>query len=95
MGKWIFQDIKDTKDSVLYENMRQGKTMKESISLYNAALRERVIPETYVRYMMWQCDIYIDSAMIIVSAQNVYPELSEKQITEWIMKHKEAHHFVV
>lgn len=94
MTNWIFQDIKDIKKNVLYANMSKGKTLAQSTSLYNEALRENVKPETYVRYLMWQADIYVDVEMIRVVTQHIYPEITTAQIDAWVVKHKEPHHIL-
>lgn len=94
MEKWIFQDIVDIKNNVLYANMHKGKSFKESSALYKEALRKKIKPELYVRYIINGFDIYLDIIMVKVTAQNVYPELSEKQIFEWINKYKSDHHIL-
>ena len=89
MKRWIFQDIADIKEKVLYDNT---VSLRERIRNYNNSLRESIEPELYVRYCINQCDIYVDVTSIMVAARNVYPSLSYKQIGKWIEKHKESHH---
>jgi hypothetical protein len=90
MGKWIFQDIKDIHDEVF--NSQKGESIGEKIVRYNKRLREKISPEIYVRYCIWQCDIYVDVFSIIVATQNVYPNVTKAQIECWIEQHKEQHH---
>lgn len=94
MGKWIFQDIVDIKNNVLYANMKRGKTLKESMELYKLELRQKISPELYVRFIISAFDIHLDVTMTRVSAQNVYPELTEKQVYEWVEQYKQPHHFL-
>ena len=90
MGKWIFEDIRTIKDECLYAN--NGKTLKECIKDYNKRLRDEIDPELYVRYMLWQTDIYVDVYSIIVAMENVYPQLEDEQIRGWLNKYKEERH---
>ena len=91
---WIFQQIKDIKDDVLYGNMSSGKSTAESIRLYNEALRRKVRPELYVRYCIWQCDVYVDVPMIQVATCNVYPDVSHDQVAAWCEQHKEENQYL-
>lgn len=90
MAKWIFEDIQKIKDECLYGNKTQ--TLKERIKEYNKRLREEIDPELYVKYVLWQCDIYVDVYSIIVAAENVYPQLEDEQIVSWLNNNKEEHH---
>lgn len=89
MGKWIFEDIQTIKDECLYN---KTKTLKECIKDYNKRLREEIEPEIYVKYMLWQCDIYVDVYSIIVASKIIYPQLKDEQIVKWLNDNKEAHH---
>lgn len=89
----IFQPILDCKQRALYAY--PTAPIKERISEYNRQLRESVEPELYVRYCINQCDIYVDTYMIIVATQNVYPDVSAETIYDWIDKHKEKHHYLI
>lgn len=89
---WIFQPIKDCKERALYAY--PTAPIKERIDEYNRQLRKCVEPELYVRYCIYQCDIYVDTTMIIVATQNVYPDLSAETIYGWIDKYKEPHHYL-
>ena len=91
---WIFQPIRDIKQGVLYKKMEEGKSIEESTALYNEQLRRKVEPELYVRYQMWQCDIYVDVTMIQVTTKHVYPNVTDEQVAAWIDKHKEPHHYL-
>ena len=88
----IFQPILDCKQRAIYAN--PAAPIKERIAEYNRELRKSVEPELYVQYCISQCDIYVDTTMIIVTTQHVYPEVSEKTILRWIGKHKEPHHYL-
>ena len=89
--RWIFQDIRDIKDEYLY-----GKSgaLKNKLPAYNQALRERVSPELYVRFMIWQCDVYVDLFSIQVATTNVYPQVTNEQVAEWVDMYKSEHHIV-
>ena len=89
---WIFQPIKDCKQRAIYDHPEAP--VWERTREYNRQLRENVEPELYVRYCIWQCDIYVDTTMIIVATQNVYPDVSAATIMGWIDKHKEEHHYL-
>ena len=90
MEKWI-QDILDVKESTLYAT---DGTSKQKIKAYNKKLRETISPENYVRYIIFQQDIYLDVFNVMIAAQNVYPNLEYTQIHEWIKKYKEPHQIV-
>lgn len=90
MKKWIFDDIRKIKDECLYAN--NEKTLKECIKDYNKRLRDEIDPELYVRYILWQIDIYVDVYLIIVTAKNVYPQLDDEQIRGWLNQYKEERH---
>lgn len=89
MGKWIFEDIQKLKNECLYD---KTKTFKQCLREYNKRVRESIQPEVYVKFMIWQCDIYVDVYSIIVAAENVYPQLEDEQIRGWLDKYKEEHH---
>lgn len=90
--RWIFQDIKDIQNEVLYNG--SSAEMLERIPDYYKALREKVAPETYVRYELWCCDIYVDVRYITsVTCEIFRNAVNPQQIREWLVKHKEPHHF--
>lgn len=92
MSKWIFQDIKDLQKQYLYA--RQGPAdLKKRSAAYEKALREKVAPEIYVRYLLWTFDIYVDVAFILIRANDIYGQSATPEIVwSWIEKHKEPHH---
>lgn len=95
MSKWIFQDIQDAQTNVLYQYPAgcSQAVMQEYIKKYYAVLREKVEPETYVRYELWTCDIYVDVPYIITVTSEIYKDkVTREQIYSWICKHKEDHH---
>ncbi len=92
MSRWIFQDIKDLQSKYLYAKQGPADLDKRSAA-YNKALREKIDPEIYVRYLIWTFDIYIDVAFILIKACDVYGKaVTPKIVSEWIEKHKEPHH---
>lgn len=92
MGKrWIFQDIKDIQNEVLHNG--SAAEMLGRIPEYYKALREKVTPETYVRYELWCCDIYVDVGYIISLTCEIYRDaVDPKKVHGWLDKHKEPHH---
>ena len=88
---WIFQPIRDVKNDVLYA---KTGTFEERLRAYNEELRKRVDPELYVRYIINGFDIYLDIELTRVAAQNVYPQLTDEQVYQWINKHKSEHHIL-
>lgn len=90
--KWIFQDIQDIAKEALYG----ASSMKEAESRvpgYYAKLREKVEPETYVRYELWTCDIYVDVEYIVEVTRAIYGDsVSTADVLCWILEHKENHH---
>lgn len=95
MSKWIFQDILDIQDKhlhdiVLAQNNEEFERLREE---YYAALREKVNAETYVRYELWRCDIYVDVDYIEVETKAIYGDsVTSADILSWILEHKEEHH---
>lgn len=97
MSKWIFQDIKDAQEQVLYRTSSNEpmKEMQSNIEAYYARLREKVEPETYVRYELWTCDIYVDIGYIISVTTSIYGnKVTEEQVTGWVFKHIEKRHYI-
>lgn len=95
--KWIFQDIKDAQEQVLYRTSSNEpmKEMQNNLEAYYARLREKVEPETYVRYELWKCDIYVDLGYIISVTTSIYGDkVSREQVTGWVFKHIEKHHYI-
>ena len=88
MAKWIFQDIQDIKDNVLMRNIKNGLSIHESTKLYNEALRQNIDAELYVRYVLNQFDVYVDAELVRVTAQHVYPHLTDNDVYEMINKYK-------
>lgn len=87
--KWIFQEIKDA-EQVLYN----GDAI-ENIPRYYQRLRETVEPETYVRYELWTCDIYVDMEYIIGVTMAIYGDrVTKNQVIGWIYKHLESQHYI-
>lgn len=93
MGKWIFEDIQKIRDVVLYGNT--SRPLEERIADYNDWLRRCVKPELYVKYIIWQHDVYVDLFNVIVATKNVYHDVSENQVAEWVKKNKEEHQMIV
>lgn len=93
--KWIFQDIEDLKEKYLYDERLAETPYCDRIAKYNAALRENIEPQLYVRYILWQHDIIVDLEMIEIVANNVYPQLTRQQIDEWVFKFRDAKHLIV
>lgn len=95
--KWIFQDIKDAQEQVLYRTSSNEpmKEMQNNLEAYYARLREKVEPETYVRYELWKCDIYVDMEYIILVTAEIYGDkVSREQVTGWVFKHIEKQHYI-
>lgn len=92
---WIFQKIVDIKNVELYGGMRSGLSLSEATKNYNETLRKNVDAETYVRYCLYQCDIYVDVTCIQVAAKNVYRNITDKQVVTWLNKHKKKHHILI
>ena len=95
--KWIFQDIKDAQEQVLYRTSSNEpmKEMQNNLEAYYARLREKVEPETYVRYELWKCDIYVDMEYIILVTEAIYGDkVSREQVTGWVFKHIEKQHYI-
>lgn len=88
--KWIFQEIKDAQEQVLYN----GDAI-ENIPRYYQRLRETVEPETYERYELWTCDIYVDMEYIIGVTIAIYGDrVTKNQVIGWIYKHLESQHYI-
>ena len=92
MGKWIFEDIQKLKNECLYD---KTKTFKQCLREYRKRVRESIQPEVFVKFMIWQCDIYVDVYSMIIAAENVYPHLEDEQIRKWIDENKEEHQILV
>jgi len=94
MSKWIFQDIQDIQQSVLYRKPQaEGKELDKRIEEYYAALREKVEPETFVRYELYLCDIYVDVDYIAVEAYAIYGDKAKRSLViGWLEKHRSDHH---
>ena len=93
--KWIFQDIRDAQEQVLYRTSSDEpmKEMQDNTQAYCERLRETVEPETYVRYELWTCDIYVDMEYIIQVTTAIYGDkVNRDQIIGWAHKHAEGHH---
>lgn len=90
MKKWIFQDIKDAQRDVLYRTTSDApmKEMTSNIPKYYEVLRKKVAPETYVRYELWTCDIYVDVEYIVCVTSEIYKDdVTRYQILAWILLH--------
>lgn len=95
--KWIFQDIKDAQEQVLYRTSSNEpmKEMQSNTEAYYARLREKVEPETYVRYELYTCDINVDMEYIISVTTSIYGDkVTKEQVTGWVFKHIEKHHYI-
>lgn len=90
---WIFQDIQTIKDNILYKD--KGTPLEVKMKRYNEELRAKINPELYARYLINSFDVYLDAMMVIVSVQNVFPSVSEENITSWIYKYKGEHNIIV
>lgn len=95
MAKWIFQEIEDIKKNILYVGNNIDKTFNECRKEYHEVLRKKISPELYVRYLIYSYDIKVDVYMVIVMMREVYPNISEEQVSDWIEKYKEPHHILV
>lgn len=88
--KWIFQEIKDAQEHVLYDGDAVGNIQK-----YYERLRETVAPETYVKYELWTCDIYVDMEYIINVTKAIYGDrVTKNQVIGWIYKNVESRHYI-
>lgn len=93
--KWIFQDIKDAQEQVLYRTSSDApiKEAENNIEAYYARLRETVEPETYVRYELWKCDIDVDMEYIITVTLSIYGDkVSREQVMRMIYRNIEDRH---
>ena len=89
--RWIFQDIKDAADEVLYKGSSMAE-IEKNVPAYYERLREKVDPETYVRYELWTCDIYVDIEYILYVTAAIYGDrVTRDQVSAWVLKHKEPH----
>jgi len=95
MSKWIFQDIKDIGEEYL-PNIVLAPTNEEFVRLreeYYSAIRDKVSAETFVRYELWKCDIYVDVDFIEVETKAIYKDsVTSADVLSWILEHKEKHH---
>ena len=94
--RWIFQDIKDLQENVLYVGnyVRDRKVWDANWDNYVAALREKVTPEIYTLYQLWLCDIDVCITEICMNVRGLYPEVSREQIVKWLWENKEEHHYL-
>lgn len=92
--RWIFQDIKEIEDKVLYagDYHRNKKVWEENWNNYVAALREKVSPEIYTMYELWKCDMDVWLSRICMNVQIIYPEVSRETIKKWLLENMEEHH---
>lgn len=95
-GRWIFQDIKDLQENVLYQGdyARNGKVWDENWDRYVAALQEKVSPQVYTMYQVWLCDIDVWITQIVMCVRGIYPDVSREQIEQWVAENLEEHHCV-
>lgn len=93
MAEWIYQCIKDAKNSTLYAKENAALSLKERIQLYNEELRKNVSPCLYTQYMIWQCDVYVDVTCITMAVNHVFGT-DEGTIIGWINRFKEPHHIL-
>lgn len=94
MKKWIFQCIKDLEDE-MYRDANEnhdGWVIGKPIRQFHAKLRKNIDPELYTRYLLCHCDIYVDVAKIAYEVCEIYPNVTKRQVCEWLMKHKSEHH---
>ena len=92
MGKWIFQDIVDLEKSVLYAKPDDTKEDRErNMENFGQALRNKIAPELYVSYKVWQCDLYVDLYKIALVVTNYYPRLSTQEVMKMARKEMEPH----
>lgn len=92
--RWIFQDIKDLQENVLYvgDYVRDRKVWDANWDNYVAALREKVTPEIYTLYQLWLCDLDVWLTGISMAVRGIYPEVSREQIKKWLLLNMEEHH---
>lgn len=91
---WIFKPIEDIKKEV-FDELESTLSMQCKIGKYNQLMKERVDWTLYVRYCIYQCDVYVDVFSIVVCTQHIYGEqISEREITDCIEKNIEKHHIL-
>lgn len=92
--KWLFQDIADLKSKCIY-GKRGPADYNKRLEAFHKALRKNIGPEKYVRYLLCQCDIYVDVSYILVNAEWVYGKYATAdKVMGWISKHAEPHHIL-
>lgn len=88
---WIFKPIEDIKKEV-FDELESTLSMRCKIGKYNQRLKEKVDWTLFVRYCIYQCDVYVDVFSIVVCTQHIYGEqLGEKEITDYVKKNIEKH----
>lgn len=94
--RWIFQDIKDLQENVLYQGdyVRDSKVWDENWDKYVAALQEKVSPEVFTMYQVWLCDLDVWLTPIVMCVRGIYPDVSRVQVERWVAENLEEHHCV-
>lgn len=94
--RWIFQDIKDLQENVLYQGdyVRDSKVWDENWNKYVAALQEKVSPEVFTMYQVWLCDLDVWLTPIVMCVRGIYPDVSRAQVERWVAENLEEHHCV-
>lgn len=75
-------------DEVLAD-LFSGKHIKDLRAKFDAA---GVTAEDYTQNELWKCDIYVDGDKIAYLVTEVFPEVSRRQVLEWLCNHAESHH---
>ena len=94
--RWIFQDIKDLQENVLYQGnyVRDSKVWDENWDKYVAALQEKVSPEVFTMYQVWLCDLDVWLTPIVMCVRGIYPDVNRAQVERWVAENLEEHHCV-
>ena len=87
-------ELEDIKKEV-FDELESTLSMQCKIGKYNQLMKERVDWTLYVRYCIYQCDVYVDVFSIVVCTQHIYGEqISEREIMDCIEKNIEKHHIL-